>query len=236
MTVTTEEPVEGSFLAQLRPSDREALRAAGTERGYRTGTVLFHQGDPSRHVLILLSGWVKAAASSRQGWEALLAIRGAGDIVGELSALDGQPRLATVTTLAPVSALLLSNDRLDACMADNWPIAGALLRHLAGNLRESDRRRIQFGGSNGDTRLIVLLHELSVRHGRQTDEGVLVDLPLSQRELAASVGVSREVAARTLRLLRTRSIVVTRRRQIVVVRPDLLKSLAGSVSLSTDRG
>ncbi|MBQ1066732.1 Crp/Fnr family transcriptional regulator [Micromonospora chalcea] len=224
----------GSFGASLSPSARAALTAAGTRHRYRAGTPLFHQGDPSRHVVLVEQGWVKVTSTSRRGWEALLAIRGPGDILGELSAVDGRPRLATVTGLSPVHATLITAERLHTCLAE-WPeIALSLLRHLAASLREADGRRVEYGSSNGDNRLIGLLVELLDKHGVGTADGMLLDLPLSQQDLAAAVGTSREVVARTLRVLRNRHIVSTRRLRIVVVEPDLLRSLAGSVSMSTD--
>ncbi|GIF51845.1 CRP-like cAMP-binding protein [Asanoa ferruginea] len=227
------EPMPGSFLAELDSAAYASVRAAGADRVFRTGAALFHQGDPSRHVVIIEFGWVKVTAVSRRGWEALLAIRGPGDVVGELAVLDARPRLATVTALTSLRGTVVSADRLTDCMRANWAVAVALLRHLAKTVREADERRMQFGASNGDSRLVVLLHELAGKHGRVIDDGVLIDLPLSQQDLAASVGTSREVVARMLRVLRSRQIVLTQRRQIIVVRPDLLESLARSVSMST---
>ncbi|NYF57152.1 Crp/Fnr family transcriptional regulator [Micromonospora purpureochromogenes] len=223
----------GGFATSLSPAARAALTDAGTRQRYPAGTPLFHQGDPSRHVVLIEKGWVKVTSTSRRGWEALLAIRGPGDILGELSAVDGRPRLATVTGLSPVEATVLTAERLHTCLTE-WPeIALSLLRHLAASLREADGRRVEYGSSNGDNRLVVLLVELLDKHGVATPEGILLDLPLSQQDLAGAVGTSREVVARTLRVLRDRRIVLTRRLRIVVVEPELLRSLAGSVSMST---
>lgn len=229
------EPLPGSFLDQLTPDERASLRRAGHRRRHRAGTALLHHGDPSKHVIVLENGWVKVTVTGRQGWEALLAIRGAGDIVGELSALDAEPRMATVTALTEITSIVLSAEKFEQCLADNWAIARALIRHLAGHLRESDRRRALHGQTNGDTRLIGMLHELVNRHGVPSDQGVLIDLPLSQQDLASSVGLSREVAARTMRLLRDRGIITTARRRVVIRRPELLESLARSVPMSTDQ-
>jgi CRP-like cAMP-binding protein len=228
-----EGPTPTGFVADLSPAAQEALRRAGARQTYPLGAPLFHQGDPSRHVVVIEKGWVKVVSTSRRGWDALLALRGPGDIVGELSAVDGRPRMATVTSLTPVETVVISVERLHACLAERPEIALALLRHVAGALREADGRRVEYGSSNGDQRLAALLVELMEKHGVGTAEGIVIDLPLSQYDLAASVGVSREVVARTLRVLRQRRVVLTRRRQIVVARPDLLRPLAGSVSMST---
>ncbi|MBW4705072.1 MULTISPECIES: Crp/Fnr family transcriptional regulator [unclassified Micromonospora] len=231
--VPAHSPPTGSFLGGLSADARDALAQAGTRHDYPANATLFHQGDPSRHVVLIEQGWVKVTSTSRQGWEALLAIRGPGDILGELSAVDARPRLATVTGLSPIRAVVLTAERLHRCLADNPEVALSLLRHLASSLREADGRRVEYGSSNGDHRLVVLLVELLDRHGVPTPEGIALDLPLTQQDLAASVGVSREVVARTLRVLRHRQVLLTRRRRIVVVQPELLRSLAGSVSMST---
>ncbi|MER7166193.1 Crp/Fnr family transcriptional regulator [Micromonospora sp. NPDC000207] len=229
-------PTNSTFAASLSPSALDALRRAGNKRIYQATTTLFHQGDPSRHAVLIEKGWVKVESTSRRGWLALLAIRGPGDILGELSAVDGHPRMATVTGLTLVEAVVLSTERLHECLADRPEIALALVRHVAAALREADGRRVEYGASNGDQRLAALLVELMEKNGSPVGEGVVIDLPLTQHDLAAAVGVSREVVARTLRILRQRRIVLTGRRRITVVRADLLRSLAGSVSMSTEQG
>jgi CRP/FNR family transcriptional regulator, cyclic AMP receptor protein len=237
-SASTPATMEGSthgagLVAQLSPKSRDTLLSSGSQRRYTSGAILFHQGDPSRHVVLIEEGWVKVSATTPRGWEALLAIRGPGDIVGELSAIDGHPRLATVTGLTRVTATVITSDRLHACLQGDSEIAIALLRYLAQRQRESDWRRMEHGASNGDSRLAARLVELVEQHGTTVAGGALIDLPLTQQDLAASVGVSREVVARTLRVLRERNVVVTKRRKIVVVRPDVLRSLAQSVSVST---
>lgn len=225
--------VPDSFVARLTPSAHAALCEAGSRHAYRAGATLVHQGEPSRHALLIEAGWIKVWATTARGWESLLAIRGSGDIVGELSAIDGHPRSATLSALTPVTATIIPAERLLACLRADPEVAIALLRYLGQRQRESDGRRMEHGASSGDSRLAARLVELVERHGAPVPGGMLIDLPLTQYDLAASVGVSREVVARTLRVLRERHIVVTRRRQIIVARPEVLRSLARSVSMST---
>jgi len=216
----------------LRTLDDEALRvliSAGGTRDYGVGDTLFHQGDPSRHLLIVHDGWLKVTAVSRSGREALLAIRGPGDIIGELSAVDGRSRGATVRTFTTVRATLLSSERFLLAMAELPDLSLAVMRHIAANLRDADAKRTEYGGSSGHERIIGMLLELSTRYGKAVADGRVISIPLAQRELAAAVGVSREVAARTLRALRERGVLKTARQRIVILRQDLLKMLAKSV-------
>ena len=81
-----------------------ALRSVGTPRRWREGAVLFGVGDGSDHVLLIRSGRVKVWSMSTRGAETMLAIRGPGSVIGEFSAVDGQPRASAVTALGPVQA------------------------------------------------------------------------------------------------------------------------------------
>jgi CRP/FNR family transcriptional regulator, cyclic AMP receptor protein len=222
-----------SFLARLDPAAREHLAELGTLITYRARSTLFHQGEPTRHVLLLLAGWVTVASTSRAGEEALLAIRGPGDILGELSALDGQPRSATLSAITPVRATVVDGDRFRTALLHRPDLALALLQHIAENLRESDRKRLEFVSTNSSGRVATLILRLATDHGLPSDDGVVIPLPLTQRELATAAATSREVVARALRALRERDIVRTQRQRIVVVRPDVLRSLCQNMSGDT---
>ncbi len=223
------QPAPSSFLASLGTAECRALVELGSERAYPARSDLFHQGEPTRHVLLLLDGWVKVASRSRGGEEALLAIRGPGDILGELSAVDGRPRSATVSALVPVRVRVIDGDRFREHLLRRPRLMLALLVHVAGSLRQSDLERLRYVATPSSGRLARLLLDLAQRHGRRTPDGMVIDLPLTQRELATAAAMSREAVARTLRLLRDRQVLRTSRQRIVVIRAEVLRSLGGSV-------
>jgi CRP-like cAMP-binding protein len=96
------------FWGLLTPSEHEVLAATGVERDYPPGSVICHEGEVTRHVLVVRRGLLRVTATTANGSEKVLAVRGAGDIVGERSAVDGRPRSATVRALGEVRALVLS--------------------------------------------------------------------------------------------------------------------------------
>ncbi|MCL3995332.1 MULTISPECIES: Crp/Fnr family transcriptional regulator [Streptomyces] len=215
------------FLARLEKEDRVALLATGRPLRYRARTVLMHQAEPSAHVVLVLHGWTKVTATAANGYEALLALRGPGDILGEGAALSGRHRAATVTALEPVEAVVVDQSRFTAFLADNPRATLQLLSLATDRQRSTDRRRLQWAALSVRERLAVLLLELVRTHGTRTDEGISLTIGLSQQEFAGSVGSSREAVARLLKELRTREVLVTRRRRIVVLRPDVLRRIAG---------
>lgn len=222
-----------TFADRLDASARQGLDAIGSPQSYRPRSVLVHQGDPSRHVVLIQDGWVKVTAASRAGHEALLAIRGPGDVVGEMSAVDDLPRAATVLALTPVRALTFDGKRFLEYALATPKAAHALLAHLAANLRQADSRRLEYVSSSSSARVARLLLELAAQRSTATPAGVHIDLPLTQRELAAAASMSREVVARVLRTFRERDLVRTARGHLIVVRPEVLRSLLGSASLDT---
>ncbi|WP_225825174.1 Crp/Fnr family transcriptional regulator [Streptomyces naphthomycinicus] len=215
------------FLARLEKEDRHALLSLGRPLRYRTRAVLMYQAEPSAHVLLLLHGWTKVTATAANGYEALLALRGPGDILGEGAALSGRDRAATVTALEPVEAVVIDQGRFTSFLSDNARVALHLLSLSTDRQRTTDHRRLQWAALTVRERLAVLLLELVRTHGHRTDEGVELTVGLSQQEFAGSVGSSREAVARLLSELRARKVVVTRRRRIVVLRPDVLRRIVG---------
>lgn len=223
--------VAGSFGAQLTAEAVAALERYGRGRRYPGAAVLLRQGEPAGHVILVRSGWAKVTSVSRGGAEALLALRGPGDILGEVAAVDGGLRSATVTTLVATEALIIDAGQFVRAVEELPGLAMALLRHLAHGLRESDRKRLEYVSASTSGRVATLLLSLSDRYGQRTEDGWRIELPLSQQELAAAAATSREAVTRVLRTLRERDVVRTGRRRLEILRPDVLRSLSRSASL-----
>lgn len=226
-------PVAGTFGAQLAPEVVAALEEYGRVRVHPAATVLLRQGEPGGHVLLMRRGWAKATSVSRGGAEALLALRGPGDILGEMGAVDGGVRSATVTTLAQTEVLTIAEAQFLRAVAELPGFAMALLRHLTRKLRESDGKRLEYVSVSTSGRVAALLVSLSERYGERTADGWRIELPLSQQDLAAAAATSREAVTRILRTLRERDVVRTGRRSLEVLRPEVLRSLGRSASLDT---
>lgn len=216
------------FLARLETEDRAALLDSGHPLDFTPRTVLLRQHEPSSHVLFLVHGWTKVTAAAANGYEALLALRGPGDIVGESAALTGRPRSATVTALEPVRAVAVEHERFRDLLGRSPAVSFALLGLTADRTRAADRRRLEFASMSVRERFAVLLLDLARTHGRRTPEGIELAVPLSKQELAGSVGASREMVQRLLRELRDKGAVATGRRTLQIMRPDILRRIAAA--------
>ena len=135
-----------------------------------------------------------------------------------------------VTALEPVEAVVIDQSRFTTFLSQNSPVALHLLSLCTDRQRSTDRRRLEWAALSVRERLAVLLLELVRTHGSRTDEGIELTIGLSQQELAGSIGSSLEAVARLLKELRARQVVATRRRRIVVLRPDTLRRIIGEQS------
>lgn len=218
--------MEAGFLAELEPSAREALESLGRRRRYDAGVPLFLEGDVAGSVMIVHSGRVKIGSTSDGGHTVILAINGPGDVLGDISAVDGAPRSASATALEPVDAQVIPSDDFRAFLHD-VPGAGlALLRVMTARMRAADRRRVEFGSRDAMGRVALRLVELADTEGETTAEGTRITLPLTQDELAQWIAASREAVARALASLRKRGLVTTARREILITDLDGLRDAA----------
>ena len=194
------------------------MLAAGWHRRYATGSPLFVEGDPADSVVLIITGRTKIVVVTSDGVEIVLSLRGPGDLVGELAIIDNdpRPRSASVVAIEPVECRMLSATEFRRFLEEHPRATIELLRMVATRLRDAERHRVEFGAVDTSRRLARLLVELAEEAGHTTEEGTRLEVSLSQQELAGLVGASRESVARALTTLRTRGVVSTGRRVVVV--------------------
>lgn len=223
-SVTQIRPEPGEFLSLLNEAEIEDLRRSGRPRRWERGATVFTEGDVSDWALVLTSGRVKVSSHTANGTEVVLAVRGPGALLGDMSAIDGEPRSATVTTLEPVEGIVLRD--FAGFLREHGRIAVLLLKLVTARLRDADRKRIEYGAFDTTGRVATRLVELAERYGEPVNGGVRVALPLSQDELAGWTGASREAVSKALRALRDRGLIETGRRRVIIYDLDGLRRRA----------
>jgi CRP-like cAMP-binding protein len=184
------------------------------------------EGEIPRRVALLLSGRVKVSHFAEDGREVVLSVRGAGDLIGEIAAVDGCPCSATVTTFEPVEALVLDAAAFTTYLDDHPRVTRLLLSSMIKKLRDSDRKRVEFGVYDTEGRVARRLVELAHEHGHEAGGRVSITLPLTQQELAGWTCASREAVSKALGSLRACGWVATDRRRVTIVDLDALRRRA----------
>ncbi|MEU9334283.1 Crp/Fnr family transcriptional regulator [Streptomyces sp. NPDC048290] len=217
---------EPGFMGLLDAGRRRELLALGSRRSFPPGAALVLEGSTDSTVFVLVDGWVKVLGSSADGGTSLLAVRGRGDLIGELAAIDSRPRSATVIAARTTAATEVTAVAFRGFLRAHPGSAEALQRTVAGKLRSATRYRIDAGGGSATVRLARTLDTLVRTHGLAVDGGLRIDMPLSQSDLASLTGISDASAQRALRRLRLDGTIITGYRGIEVRRPAALRAVA----------
>jgi CRP/FNR family cyclic AMP-dependent transcriptional regulator len=191
------------------------LAEACVRRTYRRNQYLWYQGDEGARLIVVASGLVKIVLGAENGDEVLLATLGPGETLGELALLDGAPRSASVIAVEPTTVLMLSRATVLGLLVHQPSVLDALLRSLGGLVRRlteqtGDLVFLDLGG-----RLAKLLLRLAEAHGEPT-EPTVVDLGLSQSDLASMVGATRPAVNRALQSMATRGLITMDGHRIVL--------------------
>jgi len=129
----------------LTPTQLNALVAQATEQVYPAGYVIARQGEPPKHLWVLLSGRVRVVEATTDGQaEMLLGEIGKAEVFGELGILRDQPRSATVIAVERTHCLVLRQTDFVATLSESVELANGLLRVVASRLYDADRKLARY--------------------------------------------------------------------------------------------
>ena len=203
------------------------MLAAARIRAVGDGAAVYRAGDPGDGLHAVLQGEVRLIGHSETGRRLVYLILRPGDWFGEMSVLDGKPRLHDAIAFGPSTVLHVDSARIDAIAADHprfdRAIGALTCQHQRAALSFVERTLT----ASTEARLAFILTEMAGRHGRAVETGVEIDLRLSQEDLAALVGVSRQSLAALLGRLRRERVIETRYARLVVLDLKALQQKCG---------
>jgi CRP-like cAMP-binding protein len=183
------------FFAEVDAATLGTLGRHAVVRRLAAGQVLFLAGDPSDHLVIVMSGRLRVLVSSERGDEFVLTVLTDGDVVGELALFDGEPRSASVDALDATTVLLLPAAHVRDALAGCPAALLAVIRQLTGEVRRLTGGAADLVFLDLPRRLAKLIVSRSVR---APDGRTVADLGLSQTGLAAQLGTTRQSVNRAL--------------------------------------
>ncbi|WP_328612533.1 Crp/Fnr family transcriptional regulator [Amycolatopsis sp. NBC_00355] len=212
-----------SLLGRMSGRVREAFLELGTAVTYGARQKIIRQGEESHHVLVLVDGIVKVFVETEFGSPVLLGLRGRGDLLGEMSVLEGRPRSANVMTCTAAHVKLIKSAQLKNFLDRNPDAWSAVAASLSSRLHWANKRRAEFVACPAPVRVGRVLAEITGRYGVRTAEGWDLDVSLTQAEIASLAGVALATFEKALQLLHRAGLVRRQYRRIVV---DDLEGLA----------
>src|SRR6478736_6672776 len=161
-------------------------------RRFRRGETVFHVGDPGDALFIVVSGSIKITLPADSGDEAILATLRPGDFFGELALLDGAPRSATAIAIEATEMYMLPRDRFRDLIASEPVMRDTVLATLAAEVRRLTHHVEELHFLDIAGRLAARLARLADEQGEADGGEIRLDAPITQGELAAMVGSTRQ--------------------------------------------
>jgi CRP-like cAMP-binding protein len=207
--------MQSGLFASVPPEDMRRVLAVARRRTFSRNEVVFHRGDPADSLHIVTEGRFAVRVATRFGDAATLAIRGRGEVFGELALLSAEEtRSATVSALEPGETHSVYVDDFTRLRKRHPAVNEMMLLILSSHLRRTNDLLLEFLYLPAERRVLRRVLELAELYAGGAGDAVI---PLTQVHLAGLAGTSRETVNRVLREEAARGTIELARGRIVVV-------------------
>jgi CRP/FNR family cyclic AMP-dependent transcriptional regulator len=220
---------DSDLFGALSDDELDQLIARGHISAYGAAGFIFCEGDPGESLMIVLSGRIKISIMSPGGREVILSLIDPGHCCGEMALLDRKPRSADATAAKPSEIFVLERRDIIAAIERHPDIAFRIIGVLCARLRRATELIADGMLPCMEPRIARALLRLSADYGSRRAEGVRIDLKLSQRQLGALVGTTRERVNRQLRAWSHSGIIAIEDGHLTIRDPGTLCALAEKI-------
>lgn len=212
------------LLQSLIEVERQSIARRCAWRRYKGGEQILDRDSASQDVLFITDGEVRVVNYSSSGRETAFADVSTGSYIGEIAAIDGMPRSASVVAITDCTIAIFPRESFVELVENDAAIAFRLLRHLTGMIRTNNERIAELSTVGAVQRVYRELLRLCVPD--PGGEGSLITPLPTQQDLAGKVGATRETVARALGQLTNTGVIQRRGRTLLILDVDMLSFLA----------
>ncbi|WP_031308529.1 Crp/Fnr family transcriptional regulator [Mesobacillus boroniphilus] len=191
---------------------------------FKKGEFLFREGQEAKEMFIILSGKVQISKMNAEGKELYLRLCNENDIVGELTLFTVGPRyLFNAKVVEDGEAAAVNIENLEHTLFNNSKLAYQFLKWMNDHIRKTITkfRDLVLHGKKGA--LYSTLIRLSNSYGIQKDDGIHINVSITNQDLANYCGTARESVSRMLGELRDERIISINKKRIIIHDLDYLK-------------
>lgn len=203
------------------------LAEQASQRTYSKGQLIFYQGDLAGSLFIMKEGLVKVFVTSEDGDEMLLVTLRPPDTFGELALLDGSERSASAEALENTTLLELKREPFVELVRSSPNMTEAVLRSMGGVLRRLTEQASDLVFLDLHGRVAKLVMQMADERGAASGPTIELDLKLTQTDIAAMVGGSRQSVNQILRSFEDRGYLELQGKSMLIKQPDRLRRRAG---------
>ena len=200
-------------LRHLDETSLQNVASHGTTRTFPKNAIVVNEGDETDSLYVLLSGRVKVFVTGEDGREVVLGTVEPGDYFGEV-VLDGGPRSASVMTLEPCRLFVIPHGDVEGLLAADPLFARDLIARLTAKVRSLTNKVRDLALKDVYYRFARFVEE----HAIETNGERVVPERLTQHDIAARIGGSREMVSRIVRDLVSGGYIAVEAKQIRILK------------------
>jgi CRP/FNR family transcriptional regulator len=211
------------LFSHLSPEELSHVEQIVIPRTVWKKTIIFMEGDEKEAVYFIQEGMVKAYQTDKDGREHIVSLLSSGEMFPHTGFF--QPSLYPATTEALVDTHLLAIPirEFEQLMMEKPSIAIKVIDVLSAKIRELQQKLQQVTGHDAHSRILSFLLYLAEKHGRSEGSSILIEMPMTNQELANTIGTTRETVNRLLNRLKKEQIVQMKRSKIFILNKEALK-------------
>lgn len=190
-------------------------------------SVIFIEGSEKEAVYFIQDGLVKTYKTDENGHEQIVSFLKTGDMFPHTGFFNQNPYPATAEAIVETLLLAIPVRLFEHLMMNTPSIAVKMMRVMGDKIRELQETLQVLSGQDVKHRALSFLLKLADQHGEIVDNKIMINLPMTNQEIANTVGTTRETINRLLNQLGKEDILEVDRNRIVIINLDALKQQRG---------
>ena len=212
------------FFSLLTEEELNLIDDIASEAEYKKGEYIFFEGDSGDKFFIIKNGQVKLTKMIKNGDEQILNIFSSHDIIAEIVAFDKGNYPASAVTMTDTEMIVFDQSELENLILKHPSIGVKLLREMSHRLRRAQENVRDLALKDSSARVAGLLIFLAEKYGKKKKDKTILDISLTQQELASMIGSSRETVSRVLGKFENESLIKTSRKKIIIYKLNEIKN------------
>jgi CRP-like cAMP-binding protein len=216
------------WIAELGPDALHSLQRAGAAKRYRIGETVFAPATNPESVYLLESGLARVYRVSEAGGETSFGYVAPGELFGELPAFGDYPRESFAQAVQASVAWTIAREPFQRLLVSCPSLVLAIARQMAQRMKRVEARVEDLVFRSVRVRVARMLAELAESFGRPDGDRVVIDMLITQADLATLVGATRQTVNQALGELGREGLVERRCQRIVLRDVDALARLVSA--------
>lgn len=193
------------------------------------GKPIFTQDDPAREFFLLLDGYVRVVKLTPDGEQVVPRYISAGELFGIAKALDLDRYPASAVTAVDCVVLVWPNSIWESLISRHPGFATNTYKTVGKRLAETQAQLVELATARVEQRVANAILKLANQTGRKTDEGILIDFPVSRQDISEMTGTTLHTVSRLLSAWEDNGLVKSGRQKITLVEGHKLVMIANGV-------